>query len=42
MSKGIYMNTAYLEKFFRNLILDESNELKNRYLHIRYNEEVAI
>lgn len=42
MTKGIYMNTKYLEKFFRNLILGESNELKNRYTHIRYNEEVAI
>ena len=42
MTKGIYMNTEYLEKFFRNLILGESNGLKNRYTHIRYNEEVAI
>ena len=30
MTKGIYMNTGYLEKFFRNLILGESNKLKNR------------
>lgn len=35
MTKGIYMNTEYLEKFFRNLLLGESNELKNRYVHIR-------
>ena len=35
MNKGIYMNTEYLEKFFRNLLLGESNELKNRYCHIR-------
>ena len=41
MTKGIYMNTEYLEKFFRNLLLGESNELKNRYVHIRYSEEVA-
>ena len=41
MTKGIYMNTEYLEKFFRNLLLGESNELKNRYVHIRYTEEVA-
>ncbi len=39
MNKGIYMNTEYLEKFFRNLLLGESNELKNRYCHIKYNEE---
>ena len=37
MNKGIYMNTEYLEKFFCNLLLDESNELKNRYCHIKYN-----
>lgn len=41
MTKGIYMNTEYLEKFFRNMLLGEKNELKNRYVHIRYNEEVA-
>ena len=42
MNKGIYMNTEYLEKFFRNLLLGESNELKNRYCHIKYNGKVAI
>ena len=42
MNKGIYMYTEYLEKFFRNLLLGESNELKNRYCHIKYNENVAI
>lgn len=36
IQKGIYMNTEYLEKFFRNLMLGESNDLKNRYCHIRY------
>ena len=35
------MNTEYLEKFFRNLLLGEKNELKNRYCHIKYNEKVA-
>lgn len=39
MTKGIYMNTEYLEKFFRNLLLGESNKLKNRYVHIRYTEQ---
>lgn len=42
MNIGIYMNTEYLEKFFRNLLLGESNELRNRYCHIKYNEKVAI
>ena len=37
MNKGIYMNTEYLEKFFRNLLLGKLNELKNRYCHIKYN-----
>lgn len=32
------MNTEYLEKFFRNMFLGESNELKNRYL--MYNEKI--
>jgi len=36
--KGIYMNTEYLERFFKNLILGEQNDLKNRYCHIRYSE----
>ena len=41
MNKGIYMNTEYLEMFFRNLLLGEDNELKNRYCHIRYTEQAA-
>ena len=36
LQKGIRENSEYLEKFFRNLLLNEHNELKNRYLHIRY------
>ena len=38
MQNGIYMNTEYLEKFFRNILLGENNELKNRYTHIDYDE----
>ena len=34
MPKGIFATTQYLEAFFRNLILNEQNELKNRLLHI--------
>ena len=40
MQKGIYMNTEYLEKFFRNILLGENNELKNRYIHIDYDEYI--
>ena len=35
LQKGIYENPEFLEKFFRNLLLGEHNELKNRYVHIR-------
>ena len=34
MTKGIYMNTEYLEKFFRNMLLGEKNELKNQDLDV--------
>lgn len=32
------MNAEYLEKFFRNLMLGEKNEIKNRLCHIRYGD----
>lgn len=32
--RGIAPDLSYLEKFLRNLVLGEQNELKNRYLHI--------
>ena len=32
------MNTEYLERFFRNILLGENNELKNRFTHIDYDE----
>ena len=34
--KGIGPTIEYLVLFFRNLIIGESNELKKRYLHIRW------
>lgn len=34
IEKGIYETTEYLDKFLRNLLLHERNELKNRELHI--------
>lgn len=42
LQKGINENPEFLEKFFRNLLMGEHNELKNRYCHIRYTEQVAI
>jgi fido (protein-threonine AMPylation protein) len=38
VQKGISRNPEYLERFFRNLLVGETNELKNRYLIIRNNE----
>ncbi len=34
IQKGIYETTEFLEKFFRNLLLNEKNELHNREMHI--------
>ncbi len=34
LKKGIHETTVYLEAFIRNLLLNENNKLKNRYLHI--------
>ena len=35
LKENVHETTVYLEKFIRNLLLNESNELKNRYLHIK-------
>lgn len=35
LSKGIYATTEYIEAFFRNLILSEHNELKNRMILVQ-------
>src|SRR5699024_4353851 len=34
LKRGVYETTEYLEIFLRNLLLNEKNELHNRYLHI--------
>lgn len=34
VQKGIKRNPEYLERFFRNLLMGEKNELKNRSMHI--------
>ena len=39
LQKGIHENSVYLERFFRNLLLNENNELKNRYMHIDYSAQ---
>lgn len=42
LTKGVHATTEFLEKFFRNLILNEQNELKNRNLQIDEIEKEAI
>lgn len=42
LTKGVYATTEFLEKFFKNLILNEQNELKNRNLQIDEIEKEAI
>ena len=36
LKKGVTATTKYLELFFENLLLGRNNELKNRYLHIDF------
>ena len=38
LSKGIRATAEYLELFLKNLLAEEKNELKNRYLHIHWND----
>ncbi|MBR0138313.1 MAG: Fic family protein [Erysipelotrichaceae bacterium] len=42
VQEGIYETTEYLELFLRNLLLNENNELKNRYLNIRNSKNIDI
>ena len=40
--KGIDYSPVYLERFFRNLLLGEQWDLRNRYLHISPTEEWSV
>ena len=42
MAKGIDYTPVYPERFFRNLLLGEKWDLRNRYLHIRPTEEWSV
>ena len=42
LQNGIHATTVYLEKFFENLLLDAGHELKNRYMHIDFENESTI
>ena len=41
VQKGISRNSEYLERFFRNLLLGETNELRNRYMVVNAPEELV-
>ena len=40
IAKGIQRDTRFLEQFFRNLLMGEKNELRNRYILINPPEEL--
>jgi fido (protein-threonine AMPylation protein) len=40
LQKGIHATTEFLELFFENLLMNAKNELKNRYLHVDYDNAV--
>lgn len=42
VQKGIMRNSEYLEQFFRNLLLGENNELRNRYMVVNAPEELTV
>ena len=40
IQKGVKATTEYLERFFENMLLGAKHELKNRYLHIDYTDQI--
>ena len=38
VKNGVYEDISFLEIFLRNLLMGEKNELKNRYMHIRWDK----
>ena len=42
VEKGIFGSTRYIELLLENLLFNRNNDLKNRYLQIRWNEKVDI
>ncbi len=39
--KGVSFTTVYLERFFENLLLGTHHELKNRFCHILWKDDVS-
>ena len=42
LKKGIHETTVFLERFLRNLLLDEHHPLRNRTLHISWSNDEAM
>ena len=42
VAQGISQDSHFLELFFRNLLLGDNHELKNRYMHINLPEELKL
>ena len=42
IQKGIKREVAYLERFFRNLLMGENNELRNRFMIVNAPEDILI
>lgn len=42
LQKGIDKNPEFLEKFFRNMLMGEHNELKNRFMHLDFKSKKTI
>ena len=38
LAKGITATTVFLDRFFENLLMGYQNDLKNRYIHVGYND----
>ncbi len=41
MPKSIHATTQYLVLFFENLLLNKNHDLRNRYLHVNYENAMA-
>lgn len=42
LPKKISRETVFLENFFRNMLMGEHHEMKNRYLHVNYNKKAGM
>lgn len=42
LQNGIHATTKFLELFFENLLMNAGHDLKNRYMHVDYENESAV